>query len=53
MAYSAHKTEHRGLKKGCGAYWGSKAEAKKESNRRRQEQARRIVKQETAMWMSP
>jgi len=48
MAYSAYKTEHSGSKKGSGAYWGSKAEAKKESNRRRRDQARRIVKQETA-----
>jgi hypothetical protein len=45
MAHSARKTEHSGSKKGCGAYWGSKAEAKKESNRRRREQDCRIVKQ--------
>ena len=48
MAHSAHKTEHSSSKKGSGVYWGSKAEAKKESNRRRRDQARRIVKQETA-----
>lgn len=35
MAYHARKTEHSGPKKGCGAYYGAKADAKKESNRRR------------------
>jgi hypothetical protein len=35
MAGKARKTEHSGAKKGEGAYWGRKAYAKKESNRRR------------------
>ena len=38
MCYEAKKTEHSGSKKGCGAYWGRKADAKKQSNRRRREQ---------------
>jgi len=33
MAYRAHKTEHTGAKHGRGAYWGSKYEANKESNK--------------------
>jgi len=28
MGYAAKKTEHSGTKKGCGAYWGRKADAK-------------------------
>jgi hypothetical protein len=34
MAGNAKKTEHAGPKKGRGAYWGRKAEAKRESNRK-------------------
>ena len=37
MAYGAKKTEHSGAKKGKGAYWGYKKDAKKESNRVRRE----------------
>jgi hypothetical protein len=37
MAYNAKKTEHVGAKKGSGAFYGPKAEAKKASNRRRRE----------------
>jgi hypothetical protein len=38
MAYRARKTEHAGSKKKAGgAYWGRRAEAKKESNRLRRE----------------
>jgi hypothetical protein len=37
MGQGAKKTEHAGAKKGCGAYWGRKAVAKKESNRLRRE----------------
>jgi hypothetical protein len=46
MAYHARKTEHAGPKKGCGAFHGVKAEAKKESNRRRREGGKR----EQARW---
>jgi len=37
MASRASKTEHRGAKKGRGAFWGPKREAKRTSNRRRRE----------------
>lgn len=37
MAYEARKTEHNGAKKGKGAFWGRKKDAKPESNRRRRE----------------
>ena len=37
MGYEAKKTEHCGPKRGNGAYWGYKLEAKKESNRIRRE----------------
>ena len=38
MAYRARKTEHAGSKKkAAGAYWGRRAEAKKEGNRLRRE----------------
>jgi hypothetical protein len=38
MGYEAKKTEHSGPKKGSGAYWGRKTDAKKQSNRKRREQ---------------
>lgn len=45
MAYKAIKTEHSGSKKGRGAYWGPKRDAKKESNKlRRRYSQREIVK---------
>jgi len=34
MADQAENTEHAGAKHGNGAYWGRKAAAKKESNRK-------------------
>jgi hypothetical protein len=37
MGYEAKKTQHSGPKRGNGAYWGYKSEAKKESNRIRRE----------------
>lgn len=37
MAYKTTKTEHSGSKKGNGAYWGRKADAKKGSNRTRRQ----------------
>jgi len=43
MAYEAKKTEHSGAKKGKGAYWGRKADAKKESNRVRRENDKKVV----------
>ncbi|MBI5420845.1 MAG: hypothetical protein HZA35_00855 [Parcubacteria group bacterium] len=43
MAYKARKTEHSGPKKGRGAYWGRKQIAKKESNKKRREDGKKIV----------
>lgn len=45
MAGRANKTEHAGPKKGRGAYWGRKADAKRESNRVRREGAKRAIRQ--------
>lgn len=44
MGYEAKKTEHSGSVKGCGAYWGRKADAKKQSNRRRREHGKLLNK---------
>ncbi|MBI5152866.1 MAG: hypothetical protein HZA36_00160 [Parcubacteria group bacterium] len=46
MAYKARKTEHSGCKKGRGAYWGRKREAKKESNRVRRVNSKKAVFEE-------
>ncbi len=43
MAYGARKTEHSGPKKGRGAYWGRKWIAKKESNKKRREDGKKII----------
>ncbi len=43
MAFQAKKTEHSGAKKGKGAYWGRKVDAKKESNRMRREDDKKII----------
>jgi hypothetical protein len=45
MAFKAKKTEHAGAKKGNGAYWGRKADAKRESNRKRPDDGKAIVRQ--------
>ena len=47
MGYEAKKTEHSGPKRGNGAYWGYKWEAKKESNRIQRENWRREVRDDT------
>jgi hypothetical protein len=47
MGYEAKKTEHCGPKRGNGAYWGYKWEAKKESNRIRRENAKRGIRDAT------
>ena len=44
MAYAASKTEHSGSKKGCGAYWGYKADAKKESKKLRRLNSKTIIR---------
>jgi len=43
MANKAAKTEHSGAKHGSGAYWGRKADAKRESNKTRRVIARYIA----------
>jgi hypothetical protein len=48
MGYEAKKTEHCGPKRGNGAYWGYKWEAKKESNRIRRENWKREIRGELA-----
>jgi hypothetical protein len=48
MGYEAKKTEHSGPKRGNGAYWGYKWEAKKESNRIRRENWKREIRDESA-----
>jgi hypothetical protein len=47
MGYEAKKTEHSGPKRGKGAYWGYKWEAKKESNRIRRENSKREIRDAT------
>jgi hypothetical protein len=49
MGYVAKKTEHCGPKRGQGAYWGHKWEAKKESNRIRRENAKREIRDSIAV----
>jgi len=44
MGHEACKTEHCGPKKGSGAYWGRKTDAKRESNRKRREDDKAIAK---------
>lgn len=48
MAQAANKTEHSGAKKGSGAYWGRKKDAKDESNKKRRNDNREQVKDSTA-----
>lgn len=43
MAYQATKTEHSGAKKGKGAYWGRKADAKRQSNKARRQNDKRAA----------
>ncbi len=45
MANKALKTEHAGAKHGSGAYWGPKAEAKRQSSK-----ARRVADRKEAAW---
>ena len=43
MANAAVKTEHAGAKHGNGAYWGRKADAKRQSNKARREADRQTT----------
>lgn len=47
MASGSKKNEHCGPKKGRGAFWGRKAEAKRQSNKRRREIGKRDAKSGT------
>jgi hypothetical protein len=47
MGYEAKKTEHAGPKRGNGAYWGYRWDAKKESNRIRRENWKREIRTAT------
>ena len=47
VGYEAKKTEHSGPKRGNGAYWGYKCEAKEESNRIRRENWKREIRDNT------
>ena len=44
MAHAALKTEHSGSKKGRGAYWGHKMDAKKESKKLRRLNSKTIIR---------
>lgn len=46
MAWGAKKTEHAGAKKGTGAFYGRKAEAKRASNRRRRQEGQSTINAE-------
>ena len=53
MGYVAKKTEHCGPKRGRGAYWGFKCDAKKESNRIRRENAKREIRDASGVDQEP
>ena len=46
MGYQAKETEHAGPKRGNGAYWGPKRQAKHESNKIRRRNAQREIREE-------
>lgn len=43
MANKAKRTEHTGAKRGKGAYWGRKVDAKRESNKIRRANDKRAL----------
>jgi hypothetical protein len=43
MAWGAKKTEHAGAKKGTGAFYGRKADAKRACSRRRRQSKKAII----------
>lgn len=45
VSNQAKKTEHSGAKKGRGAYWGRKKNAKHESNKVRREEGKTLADQ--------
>ena len=46
MAWVAKKTEHAGAKKGTGAFYGRKADAKRGSSRRRRQDSKSTINAE-------
>lgn len=46
MAWGAKKTEHAGAKKGTGAFYGRKVDAKRASSRRRRQSKKAIINTE-------
>jgi hypothetical protein len=46
MAWGAKKTEHAGAKKGTGAFYGRKADAKRGSNYRRRQDGKSTINAE-------
>jgi hypothetical protein len=49
VAFNMKKTEHAGAKKGRGAYYGLKRDAKRESNKGRREQDARAISESLEM----
>jgi hypothetical protein len=43
MAWGTKKTEHAGAKKGTGAFYGRKADAKRGSNRQRRQDSKSTI----------
>ena len=48
MGNEAKKTEHSGSKKGNGAFWGYKEAAKKQSNKKRRDDGKKLVRSESS-----
>jgi len=46
MAYSVRKTEHAGPKRGRGAFWGTKHDAKAGSRKLRRHNAQTLIRKE-------
>jgi hypothetical protein len=46
MAWGTKKTEHAGAKKGAGAFYGRKADAKRGSNRQRRQDSKSTINAE-------
>jgi hypothetical protein len=44
MAQKARKTEHSGSKKGKGAFWGRKADAKADSKKLRRSNGKAVIR---------
>lgn len=49
MGYNAKKTEHCGAKRGRGAYYGHKKDAKQHSRKRRRSNAKKEIDRDTSI----